>query len=515
MSQLPQTHPALSARLSGVLLHPSSLPGGDGIGDIGGSAHEFVDFLQSAKQQVWQVLPMGPTSREEHHSPYASVSAFAGNPLLISLEALAREGLLGRRDLERHRRLVRRAGGDSRVDFQAVEAVKDPLLAIAARNFSGKRADADIERFVSERPWAATYAAYAALRERYRKPRERWPVQVRFCPRRLPEGRKARALEPEARKHLALQVLFARQWGALRSYARSRGVRLFGDLPIYVSSDSADVWANPELFEVDRRTGKPALVSGVPPDIFNSEGQLWNHPLYRWREMRRDRYRWWIDRFRELQRSFDIVRVDHFRGFESYWAVPGGARNAKGGSWRKAPGEELFAAVQKDLGHLPLFVEDLGIITPEVHALRERFSLMGTRVLQFAFSGDTAGTTRSRHHPINIPHHSVTYTATHDNAPVSEWYAGLPAANKAKVRGLLNDCAPSQVAGQFVRLAMSLPARICIVPLQDILGVGRGHRMNSPGTVSWDNWSWRFTKIPAGTARRMASLSGTFERNTG
>ena len=508
------TNPALlTSRVSGILAHPSSLPGGYGIGDLGAASAEFVDFLADAKQSIWQVLPMGPTVPEEYHSPYASVSAFAGNPLLISLDTLVKDGLLGIGDIARQNRKTPCGRSSTKVDFRALTRFKLPLLHLAARNFAGSRADAAIERFSAENSWAANYAQYAALRERFKTTRQNWPRALRFKPVRL-TGLLAEPLSSEElRTQLVMQLLFAKQWAALRLHAARKGVSLWGDLPIYVSNDSADVWAHPEYFEVDRKTGAPGLISGVPPDMFNSKGQLWGHPLYNWKALKHDRFRWWIERFRSLQHSFDIVRVDHFRGFESYWAVPGGSDNATGGTWMKCPGKELFSAVSKAFGSLPLFVEDLGIITPEVHALREHFGLMGTRVLQFSFSGDPANSSKSRHHPINTPHHAVTYTGTHDNPPVAEWFASLPAANKAKIRGLLNDCKPGDVPLQFVRLAMSLPARIAIVPMQDVLGAGKGHRMNVPGTVSWNNWAWRFTSVPKKTATRLAHLSEVFERN--
>lgn len=513
MVKKPAETPVLEQRISGILLHPSSLPGGHGIGDLGRSSFEFVDFLRSAKQRIWQVLPMGPTTANEFHCPYASVSAFAGNPLLLSLDSLVSDGLLSRSDLRKQLAAVKLSTRAGKVDFRSMERFKVPLLRLAAHNFSGRRADAAIERFTKERHWARGYAQYAALRERFAAPRQRWPLAVRFRPAKLAGALERPLSKDELRPHLALQCLFSRQWAALREYATQKGVYLFGDVPIYVSNDSADVWAHPELFEVDRRTGESLLVSGVPPDIFNSKGQLWGTPLYNWRALRRQKFSWWVERFRELQQSFDIVRVDHFRAFESYWAVPGGAKEASAGKWMKAPGAELFAAIERELGSLPLFVEDLGTISPEVHALRDRLKLMGTRVLQFAFSGDPRGSSKSRHHPVNTPHHTVTYTATHDNAPTAEWFAELPEKNKSKVRGLLNDCRASEVPEQFVRLAMSLPARVCIFPLQDVLGLGRGHRMNYPGTAAWSNWSWRFQEIPEGTAERLAHLSEVYERN--
>jgi 4-alpha-glucanotransferase len=401
----------------------------------------------------------------------------------------------------------------NRVDFRRLPKLKMPLVVEAARNFTGKRADVALAAFRAAHPWVRQYAEYAALRAHFGRPRQLWPAEVRVKPKSSERTLGKYITEENVRLQTAIQLLFFKQWERLRAYARTRGVRIFGDLPIYVSNDSADVWGNPQFFELDRSTGRPTLVSGVPPDLFSADGQLWGHPLYNWKNLEKDRFSWWVDRFRAAQGCFDIVRVDHFRGFESYWAVPGNAKTAKKGEWKPCPGAAMFSAVKRGLGELPLFVEDLGIITPAVNALREQFGLMGTRVLQFAFSGDVNNTTKSRHHPANTPHHSVAYTGTHDNAPVAEWFADLPRANKGKILGLLNDCSSKDVPYQFIRLAMSLPARICIIPMQDVIGVGRGHRMNYPGVAAWKNWSWRFQDIPKGTSQRLAHLSEVYERN--
>lgn len=502
----------LGERSSGILVHPSSLPGGLGIGDLGASAHEFVDFLHDAKQRVWQVLPIGPTIEEDFHSPYSTISAFAGNPLLISLEALVKDGLLERSAIAKQLRATPLSKDPTRVDFKNLSKFKNPLLVQAARNFSGKRAHTVVERFTRAHPWVVEYAEYAALRAHFGGPRATWPRELRVRPADRARALCAYVSAEDIRAQVIIQLLFFKQWEKLRTYASSKGVRLFGDLPIYVSNDSADVWGSPEFFEVDRKTGKPTLVSGVPPDVFNSNGQLWGHPLYNWKQLQKDGFRWWIERFRMAQQCFDIVRVDHFRGFESYWTVPGNSKTAKNGEWLPCPGAAMFRAVERSLGDLPIFVEDLGIITPPVHALRERFELMGTRVLQFAFGGDVKNTTKSRHHPINTPHNSVVYTATHDNAPVGEWFADLPKINKQKMLGLLNDCSADEVPQQFVRLAMSLPARLCILLMQDVLGLCKGHRMNYPGVASWKNWSWRFQGIPRDVAGRLAHLSDAYER---
>jgi 4-alpha-glucanotransferase len=506
------TQKLLQSRLSGILVHPSSLPGGYGIGDLGSSSHEFVDFLSSAKQSIWQVLPLGPTSLEEFHSPYATVSAFAGNPLLISLDSLIAEGLLERGALKRQLAIYPINRDRRRVNLKELPNFMAPLLLQAVRNFSGVKAEREIESFINSNPWANDYSEYAALRTHFRRPRFKWPREFRLKTPQTKRALKSSTTEADIRAQIVIQLLFFKQWNKLRRYANSRGVRLFGDLPIYVSNDSADVWANPRYFELDRQSGAPTLLSGVPPDLFNSNGQLWGHPLYNWSNIKKDRFSWWIKRFRAAQESFDLVRLDHFRGFESYWAVPGDAKIAKHGRWLPCPGRELFSAVQNDLGELPIFVEDLGVITEPVDALRESFGLMGTRVLQFAFSGDPQKSAENRDHPINIPQKSVVFTGTHDNAPSLEWFSELPRANKLKLRGVLNDCSSRDVARNFTRLALASPAKFCILPMQDVLEVGKGNRMNYPGLADWKNWSWRFEKISSHTAKRLAHLTDVYER---
>lgn len=512
----PSTHHSLlNARLSGVLLHPSSLPGKYGIGEIGPVAFEWVDFLRAARQSIWQVLPTGPTIAEDFHSPYSAVSAFAGNPLLISTDDLVSRGLLSQSELRSALRTAAPSPNRTRVDFRRVEKFKHQILAIAAAHFSGAAADKRLTEFARQQPWVTEYVAYAELREKNRAGREHWPLAVRCAqPDSVP------ALEqvlttPSLRKHLTLQYLFFEQWGQLKQYANTHGIKLFGDLPIYVSGDSADVWAKPQYFRLNPETKGAALISGVPPDVFSATGQVWGHPVYNWEQLQKDNFSWWVERFRTLSGCFDLVRVDHFRGFESFWAIPAGSKGAQGGSWLPCPGDALFERVKQELGELPFFVEDLGIITPEVHALRERFHLFGTRVLQFAFGGDPTHTTRSRHHPVNVPHSSVVYTGTHDNQPIAEWFGALPAANKRKVLRLLDCTKQDQVARSFVRLALSLPAQIVIVPLQDLLGLGKGSRMNYPGVAAWKNWSWRFEKLPTNASSWLAELSEVFERNEG
>ena len=514
---LPKQSDFLARRTSGILLHPTSLPGGHGVGDLGAGSRRLVDFLHAAKQSIWQMLPTGPTTREEADSPYSSFSAFAGNPLLISLDDLAKEGLLSKRDISQAVKGI--SFNKDRVDFALAHKVKSPLLHRAAAAFKGARVEKLLAQFIQQHTWVTPFAQFAALRAHFGTPREQWPTELRYSPKNAPKARAAAAqktlntLTEEIRAEIVIQYLFFKQWGALRDYALSKGVHLLGDLPIYISSDSADVWSYPEYFALDKESGAPELVSGVPPDLFNSNGQLWGHPIYNWRAIQKSDFVWWKERFTTLAAMFDIVRVDHFRGFESFWAVPLPAKNAKGGSWQPCPGKELFTSVRNHLGDLPIFIEDLGIITPEVHALREHFNFMGTRVLQFAFSGDPAGSTKSRHHTVNIPKNSIVYTGTHDNPPTAQWYGELPEKNRRKVCGLLNDCKPSEVSHQFIRLAMSSSANLCIFTMQDVLNGGKATRMNLPGTVSNRNWTWRLTELPSSAAETLAYFSEIFERN--
>lgn len=507
----------LARRTSGVLLHPTSLPGGHGVGDLGAGSRDLVDFLHAAKQSIWQMLPTGPTTREDSDSPYSSFSAFAGNPLLVSLDDLAEAGCLSKKEISNSIKGI--SFGETRVDFALAHKIKYPLLKKAAAAFRGSREEKLLAEFIRNNAWVTPFAQFSALRAHFGTPRENWPTELRYSPAKASKARAALAhkvlsqLQEEIRSEIVIQYFFFAQWEALRAYALKKGVHLLGDLPIYVSSDSADVWSYPEYFALDKESGAPKMVSGVPPDLFNSNGQLWGHPIYNWDAIKKSQFAWWKERFRTLAAMFDIVRVDHFRGFESFWAVPLPATNAKGGSWQPCPGKELFTAVGDDLGDLPIFIEDLGIITPEVHALREHFNFMGTRVLQFAFSGDPSGSTKSRHHIVNIPKNSIVYTGTHDNPPTAQWYAELPKENQRKVRGLLNDCTAKEVALQFIRLAMSSSANVCIFTMQDIMNGGKATRMNLPGTVSNKNWTWRLSELPHNAVEPLAYFSEIFERN--
>ncbi|HEX2191451.1 MAG TPA: 4-alpha-glucanotransferase [Longimicrobiaceae bacterium] len=484
-------------RSSGVLLHPTSLPG-RGIGDLGEPARRFVDWLAEAGQGLWQILPLVPTN--SGGSPYDGLSAMGGNPLLASPEALAADGLLDPAEI---------GGGElsaDRVDFPRVAAWKDELLRrawMALRGGAALHLRAEFDEFRARgASWLEDYALFRALREEYRC--AAWSDWEPGLRRRDPEAlaRARRRLEGEVELNEFRQWVFDRQWKALREHAHARGVRIVGDVPIFVAYDSADVWAHPELFELDGE-GRPLVVSGVPPDYFSATGQRWGNPLYRWERMRANGFRWWTQRFRRTLELVDVVRIDHFRGFEAYWEIPGDEETALHGRWRPGPGTELFDAVRRELGQLPLVAEDLGLITPEVEALRDRLGLPGMRVLQFAFGGDDP---ESPHLPGNYPEGSVAYTGTHDNDTALGWLRGAGAEERERVERLL---APGEDPGWgMIRLVMESRAKLAVVPLQDVLALGSEGRMNTPGTGA-GNWAWRFREgaLTGELARRLRELA--------
>jgi 4-alpha-glucanotransferase len=479
-------------RRSGVLLHPTSLPGRYGIGELGPEAFSFVEFLAEARQGVWQVLPLGPTGYGD--SPYQCFSAFAGNPLLISLDELAREGLLSGADLASTPALPEDA-----VDFGAVIAFKLPLLQKAYERFEADAPPSARDAFEAFRrdqaAWLADYALYTALKEEH-DGREwtTWEPELRD---RRPEAlaRMAKSHAETVRARELWQHLFARQWSALHQACRARDVRVMGDIPIFVAHDSADVWAHPELFQL-RPDGRPSVVAGVPPDYFSATGQLWGNPLYRWDVMARSGFAWWVARFRHTLRQMDLVRLDHFRGFEAYWEVPGDAETAVDGRWTKGPGAALFVALRDALGDLPIVAENLGVITPEVEALRREFGFPGMAILQFAWGTDPQGSTFIPH---NLTRDVVDYTGTHDNdTTVGWWTAGVGDSTRSAqeveeeheyVRRYLRTDG-SEIHWDFVRAVLASVADLAVVPLQDVLGLGSEARMNLPGRPG-GNWRWR------------------------
>jgi 4-alpha-glucanotransferase len=474
-------------RRSGVLLHPTSLPG-RGIGNIGEAGRRWVDWLAGAGQAYWQLLPLVPV--DDGGSPYNSFSAFAGNPLLVDLEALVAEGLHGEDELDAPEFPA------ERVDFPAVIRWKEERLRHAYAAFSAGRAEALREPFEAfceaQSEWLDEYTLFRALRERAGgRPWTEWEPALR---RRDPEAlRRARAADPdEVERHAFEQFLFERQWQALREHAHESGVHIIGDVPIFVALDSADVWAHPELFKLDEQ-GCPEVVSGVPPDYFSADGQLWGNPLYRWDELEAEGFTWWIERFRRTLELVDVVRVDHFRGFAAAWEVPAGAKTARIGEWVEGPGEKLFRAVERELGELPLIAEDLGLITPDVEALRDELELPGMRVLHFAFDGEP----ENPHLPAQYPARAVVYTGTHDNDTTAGWWTAADAAERERFAHTVGlpergDPSPEQVAWAAIRSVFGSAAALAVVPQQDVLALGSEARMNTPGS-SEGNWAWRFT----------------------
>jgi 4-alpha-glucanotransferase len=472
-----------STRAGGILLHPTSLPGPFGIGDLGPAAYNWIDCLAFARQKWWQVLPLGPTGFGD--SPYQSFSAFAGNRYLISPEFLVRDGLLDRSDIDG----INFPG--HHVDYGPVIQFKVRILQKAWDNFQAgrgnglKQAFEDFTRKHSE--WLEDFALFMAIKDS--QGGNCWLNWPRELAHRQPQALESarRTLATAVGLHRFCQFLFFKQWGEVRRHAADKGVRLIGDAPIFVSSDSADIWANQSLFLLDG-DHKPRVVAGVPPDVFSSTGQLWNNPLYDWDAMRKTRFAWWKARVRATLELVDIVRLDHFRGFEAYWEIPAGMPTAEHGRWVKAPGAELFQAIEQMLGCLPLIAEDLGIITHEVEELRTRFKLPGMRVLQFAFSGEN----QNRYLPQNYDKNNVVYTGTHDNDTTRGWFNSCDDHGKWLVRRYLPETKHFDVVWEMLRLAWSSVATLAIAPLQDVLGLGSEARMNFPGRPA-GNWQWRFT----------------------
>jgi 4-alpha-glucanotransferase len=462
------------------------------MGDLGPQAFAFVDFLAETRQGVWQVLPLGPTGYGD--SPYQCFSAFAGNPLLICLDELVREGLLSASDLA-----AAPAFPEDAVDFGAVIAFKLPLLQKAYERFQAEAPPSARDAFEAFRrdqaAWLPDYALYTALKEEHHgRAWTTWEPELRDRrPEALQRVGHTRAETVRARE--LWQHLFARQWSAVHQACRARDIRVMGDIPIFVAHDSADVWAHPELFQLEA-DGRPAVVAGVPPDYFSATGQLWGNPLYRWDVMARSGFAWWVARVRHTLRQMDLVRLDHFRGFEAYWEIPGDAETAASGRWMKGPGAALFVALRDALGDLPIVAENLGVITPEVEALRREFGFPGMAILQFAWGTDPQGSTFIPH---NLTRDVVDYTGTHDNdTTVGWWTAGVGDSTRTAqeveeehhyVRRYLRTDG-SEIHWDFVRAVLASVADLAVVPLQDLLGLGSEARMNLPGRPA-GNWRWR------------------------
>ena len=496
-------------RSSGVLLHISSLPSYGGIGDLGPAAHAFVEFLAAAKQHVWQVLPLCPTGYG--NSPYAGSSAFAGNPFLISLEYLADWGWIERD------RIGGLSGSGGSVDFDDVEQRKLPMLYEAAANFLDRAAhDPDLagqwqqfEEFCREESnWLTDYAIYAELRRKFKTGAwTKWPDAIR---RREPSAL-ARVLAESGRalaQEQALQFAFAVQWSNLRAAAARHEIRILGDVAIFVNMDSADVWTHPDIFELDEDL-QPVHIAGVPPDYFSPTGQRWGNPLYRWDVLEERGFDWWIDRIRRSRELYDMIRLDHFRGFEAYWSIPADEETAINGEWVKAPGLELFRALESALGPLPLVAEDLGLITPEVDTLRSTLAMPGMRVLQFGF-GDKGA---HMHLPHQFAPGTVAYTGTHDNDTTQGWWSTLGKIERCAAEASLGPM-KGKAAWPMIRAAAGSVAAISIFPAQDLLELGSEARMNTP-SVPRGNWCWRVAEgswTPE-IARRMAAIVDVTDRD--
>jgi len=503
-------------RSSGILLHITSLPGRFGIGDLGPSAYEFADFLVSAGQKLWQVLPLNPTGYAD--SPYQCFSAFAGNHLLLSFERLREAGILEAADL------VKPQFPDDSVDYGRVIDFKLRLLKRAAQVFCADASRPDraaFERFCdSSASWLEDYALFMACKDV--QPKNTWATWDPAIRRRDPQALRERSakLATEIRAHKYWQFEFFRQWEQLKSYCQKRHIRIMGDIPIYVAHDSSDVWAHPDLFQLHDH-GLPTVVSGVPPDYFSVTGQLWGNPIYRWDALAANGYRWWIERLRASLNLFDMVRLDHFRGFEAYWEIPAGDTTAANGRWMKGPGEEFLSALQNALGELPMVAENLGVITPGVEKLRRQFALPGMSLLQFAFGNDPQGPSFRPH---NYSRDLVAYTGGHDNDTTVGWWSSSGARDSTRTpedvrkehefaSAYLDLKDDSEIHWVMIRTVLASVADLAVVPLQDILGLDSKARMNLPGTTS-GNWKWRYRPgvLTDPLAARLRSLTSIYDR---
>jgi 4-alpha-glucanotransferase len=503
-------------RASGILLHPTSLPGRFGIGELGSEAYSFVDFLVSTGQHLWQILPLHPTGRG--NSPYQSFSVFAGNPLLISLEKLVEDRLLEPADLNNAPLF-----SDHIVDYSAVRKFKNQVLTKSFEIFKSKAVTNDLKNFEyfceQNILWLEDYSLFMALMEAHDFATwNTWDEDIR---KRQPMSIKhwSKKLNDEIMYHKYQQYQFFKQWTELKKYCNNHGIRLIGDIPIFVDLDSAEVWAHSDMFYLDD-SGIPTVVAGVPPDYFCSTGQLWGNPLYRWDMMARDGYIWWIERFRALRSLVDVIRLDHFRGYEKYWEIPYSDIDAVNGRWVPGPGTSLFDEVQKVLGSLPIIAEDLGVITPDVETMREQLGFPGMKVLQFAFGNDPMA---DDYKPHNYPHNCVVYTGTHDNNTTIGWFRDVDSDTATKSKDEIEKerelalsylgTSGNSINWGFIRLALASVADTAIIPLQDILGLGSEARMNRPG-IKTGNWSWRFTSdmLTDEIKNKLANMTALYQR---
>lgn len=497
-------------RESGILLHPTSLPSKYGIGELGSEAYDFVDFLSRSRQRLWQILPLGPVGYGE--SPYQCFSAFAGNTLLISIERLMQKQLLLQEDIG----VIPRFDA-SRVEFERVRAFKFDLYRKAFIRFKAYGRDEQYCRFVEENScWLDEFSFFMALKEHFGGiPWNHWDKDIAFRNQVAIEHYKD-MLSEEIEYHRFLQYIFFSQWLELKAYANKNRVKIIGDLPIFISYDSSDAWSQRSLFELDA-AGNPSKVAGVPPDYFSETGQLWGNPHYKWDEMEKDSFRWWRDRLGLLLRMVDIIRIDHFRGFESYWEIPGGEKTAQNGVWVKAPGRKLFSVLRAYLGDMPIIAEDLGFITREVKELKDEFGFPGMKILQFTFGRGS----EERFLPHNYEEDAVVYTGTHDNDTTVGWYMKMREADPEaleqikKYFGITGEIQEKDICWTLIESAFGSRADTAVIPLQDVLCLGSEARMNTPNTVGGKNWAWRLEEglLTPELEKKLADLSICYCRN--
>ena len=489
-------------RSSGILMHISSLPSPYGIGTMGKAARQFADFLHRAGQHYWQLLPIGQTGFG--NSPYQTCSTCAGNPYFIDLDLLIEDGLLLASEVQ----AIDWESHSERVDYDFQSSVRWDLLYRAFRR-GADRYEREISGFRRENPWVEEYALFMAVRRsRGSESWELWPEELRKRKKGVKESY-ATVLAEDMNFYIFLQFLFYRQWNELRDYVHSLGIEIIGDLPIYVPYDSCDVWANPELFQLDEQ-GRPTAVAGCPPDYFSEDGQLWGNPLYDWEKMRQDGYQWWMERLRNASKLFDVIRIDHFRGLESYWAVPFGEETARNGKWVKGPDHDLIAAIGRNFPKLRLIAEDLGLLTPEVVQLQRDSGYPGMKVLEFAFGPDEP----SSYLPHRYERNCICYSGTHDNETLRQWLEALDDRTAAYVMEYLGAKTREDCLWGILRAGMASVADTFVAQMQDYLELGAEARMNEPGTVGAENWSWRVEEsmLTDELADRIARMTKLYER---
>lgn len=499
----------MKIRTSGILMHVTSLPSPYGIGDLGPSAFVFVDFLKRTRQSVWQILPLNPTNVMHASSPYSSNSAFAGNPILINPDLLVQDGFIRKKDIKKTDSI-----NANRVDYQRATTLKTDILDEAFKKFTSvKRKPVEYEQFcLDESYWLDDFTLFVALKQKYNGTVwGDWPGEIRDRKEAvLAQLRKE--LQPEISRQKFYQYLFFRQWNALKAYANDRKITLFGDIPIYVNYDSADVWTNPDIFKLNGEK-KPASVAGVPPDLFSLTGQLWGNPVFHWDRLRETDFRWWVERIRHNLKQFNLLRIDHFRGLVAYWEIESKEKTAVNGRWVKVPGNELLNTLTKSFPGLPLVAEDLGVITPDVREMMHRYSIPGMKVLLFAFF---KGMENSPYIPHNHIKDCIVYTGTHDNNTVRGWFE--TEANETDKQRLFDylgkTFTENEVSWEFIRMAMMSVANVIIIPMQDILSLGGDARMNRPATSN-GNWEWRLREdqLTHGIEKRLKHMTQIFGRS--